>query len=313
MADRGATFINTIIWFVTSPGAEDFGETYRAHFPISDQEAANLRAYAQDLASIRGAGGNRLRLDITFAWLGEADYTIGSPTTGLGYNKDLSASEFISRVAATTDKVVAAVSDVTRPDGVRVVNTIFFEGEVLVPAPGEPNGNPNQGWFVSVVSAAGLLPSVYFAVDGHQYAVFDNGFVDSYYPIVNGHRSMFWVYRALRFMVDHGLPVPPRIELSCYLESGSASYDQVLKRILDDADVTLPTLGAPQLYGVAETYYLADPTLRHEYGGAFATQAAQNSRLERVSFWTTPGLTSAGEQDAAYPFTIEDFLPPRSL
>ena len=318
MADRGATFINTIIWFVTSPGADDFGETYRAHFPMSDQEASNLRAYAQDVAAIRGAGGSRLRLDITFAWLGEADYTIGSPTTGLGYNKDISASAFMSRVATTTDKVVAAVSDVTRPDSVRVVGTIFFKGEVLVPAPGEPNGNPNEGWFltnnyprfVSVVSAAGLQPSVYFAIDGHQYAVFDNSFVDSYYQIVNGHRSMFWVYRALRFMVDHGLPVPSRIELSCYLEQGSTPYDQVLQRILDDADATLPTLGAPRIYGVAETYYLADSIVRLRYGRAFATQAAQNSRLQRVAFWTTPGLASAGEQDTAYPFTIEAFLPP---
>jgi hypothetical protein len=218
---------------------------------MSDQEASNLRTYAQDIATVQGASGNRLRLDITFAYLGAADYTIGSPTTGLGYDRNVSATEFIARVATTTDKVVSAVRDVTRPDGVRVVGTIFFKGEVLVPAPGEPNGNPNEGWFltnnyprfVSVVSAAGLQPSVYFAVDGHQYAVFDNSFVDSYYQIVNGHRSMFWVYRALRFMVDHGLPVPPRIELSCYLEQGSAPYDQVLQRILDDADATLPTLG----------------------------------------------------------------------
>src|SRR5690349_3570853 len=170
MADRGATFINTMIWFVTTPGGSNLGETYRATFPMSDQEAANLRAYAQDVAAIRGASGNRLRLDITFAWLGDADYTIGSPSTGLGYSKNISATDFISRVAATTDKVLAAVSDVTRSDGVQVVNTIFLKAEVLIPGPGELDGNPNEGWFltnnyprfVSVVAAKGIQPAVYF-------------------------------------------------------------------------------------------------------------------------------------------------------
>jgi hypothetical protein len=95
MADRGATFLHTSIWFVTYPGTTNFGQTWRATFPMTDQEAANLRAYAHDVAAIQGAGGSRLRLDIALEWLGASDYTIGSPTTGLGYNKDLSATEFI--------------------------------------------------------------------------------------------------------------------------------------------------------------------------------------------------------------------------
>jgi hypothetical protein len=85
MADRGATFMHTSIWFVTTPGTSNLGETWRATFPITDQEAANLRAYAQDVAAVKGAGGNRLRLDVALMWIGASDYTIGSPTTGLGY------------------------------------------------------------------------------------------------------------------------------------------------------------------------------------------------------------------------------------
>ena len=78
---------------------------------------------------------------------------------------------------------------------------------------------------------------------------------------------------------------------------------------MDDADATLPYLGgAPRLYGVAETWYFTDPSLRLQYGQALATQAAQNLRLERISFWTTPG--AGPEQNAGYPFTFEDFLPP---
>jgi len=315
MADRGATFLQTAIWFVTEPGTTNFGETWRATFPMTDQEAANLRAYAQDVASIQGAGGNTFRLDLALNWLGAADFTIGSPTTGLG-NSNLSATEFISRVQVTTGKVVAAVSDVTRPDGVRLVDRVFLDCGVTIPAPGEPDGNPNEGWFltanypgfVSTVSQPGLTPAVYFNSDFSQAAVLDDSYVDSAYPILNGHRSMFWIYRGMKFMVDNGLPLPSRIDFAGYITSTGASYDQLLQRILDDADATLPSLGAPRAYGAAETYYLADPTQRLQYAQAFAKQAAQSSRLQRVSFWTTPDSGGKGV-NAAYPFTIEDFLP----
>lgn len=75
MADRGATVISTRIWLVTEPGTTNFGETWRATFPLSDQEQANLRAYAQDVATIQGSGGNRLRLDLCLLWLSEPPTT----------------------------------------------------------------------------------------------------------------------------------------------------------------------------------------------------------------------------------------------
>jgi hypothetical protein len=251
-------------------------------------------------------------------WLGAADFTIGSPATGLG-SPAISAADFTSRVQTTIDTVLAAVNDVTRPDGVRVVDTIFFAPEVLIPGPGETDGNPNEGWFlttsypyfVSVVSAKGIRPSVYFWADGNQTDVDDNTYVDSLYPILDGRRSMLWVYRSMKFMADNGLPLPSRIDFSCYVDSTGATYDQLLQHVLDDADATLLSLGAPRLYGAAETYYLADTNVRLQYGQAFATQAAQNTRLQRVSFWTTPGGgPNNEEQNSAYPFTIEDFLPP---
>jgi hypothetical protein len=316
MADRGATFVHTSIWFVTYPATTNFGDTWRATFPMTDQEATNLRAYAQDVAAIQGAGGNRLRLDIALEWLGASDYTTGSPTTGLGYNKDLSATEFISRIKTTTGKVLAAVSNVTHPDGVHVVDTIFFDDEVMIPGPGETDGKANESWFltnnypqfISDATQAGIRPSVYFWADGNQNNVFDSTYVDSLYPTLDGRRSMFWIYRSMKNMVDNGLPLPSRIDFSCYLISTGATYDQILQHILDDADATLPSLGAPKLYGAAETYYLTDPAQRFQYGQAFATQAALNSRLQRVSFWTTPDGGGTGQEEA-YPFTIEDFLP----
>jgi hypothetical protein len=97
MADRGATTISTRIWFVTEPGTTNFGDTWRATFPMTDQEEANLRAYSQDVAAIKGVAGNRLQLDICLLWLGAADYTMGTPTTGLGFTP-VSAAVFTARV-----------------------------------------------------------------------------------------------------------------------------------------------------------------------------------------------------------------------
>jgi hypothetical protein len=110
---------------------------------MNDQEAVNLRAYAQDLAAVQGAEGNRLRLNITLSWLGAGDYTIGSPTTGLG-SSNLPAAEFTSDVQTTIDKVLAAMSDVTRPDGVPAVDTVFLVGEPAIQAPGEVSGTPHR-------------------------------------------------------------------------------------------------------------------------------------------------------------------------
>jgi len=310
MADHGATFIFTHIWFLTEPGTSNLGETERATFPMSDQEQANLRAYAQDVAAVQGSGGNRLYLDIGLFWLGAADYTRGDPTNGLGWTP-LGPAEFTSRVELTTDKVLNAVSDVMRPDGQMVVNTIYLEGEVMIGA------KPNQEWFlithyprfVSRVSQAGLTPAVYFLAAASQADVLDDGYTDALYPILNGHRSMYWIYRSLRFMADQGLVLPQRIDFSCYMTSTGASYSQLIARILDDADATLPSLGAPHSYGAAETFYLLDDMQRRQLGQAFAAQAALRPRFRRVSFWTMPDGGGPGI-NAAYPFAIEDYFPP---
>jgi hypothetical protein len=312
MADRGVTFIHSSIWFVHDP-SQPSGISWQATFPMSDQEQANLTAFAQDVAAMQGASGNRLRLDIALDWLWAADFTMGSPTTGLGA-LNLTAAQYISRLQTTEDKVIAAVSNVLRPDGVRVVDTIYFDTGILIAEAGIPNTNANEQWFlttnyprfVSVLTQAGMRPSVVFVPDCIQSDVFNSGYSDPTYPILDGHNSMFWVYRGINFLVASGLPMPTRIDMACYMTP--APYDQLLQHVLDDADVTLPTLGAPRLYGATETYYLTDPTQRLQYAQAFPTQASQSSRMQRVSFWTTPDGGGKG-QDEASPFTIEDFLP----
>jgi hypothetical protein len=310
MADRGATAISTRIWFVTEPGTSNFGESWRATFPTADQEQSNLRTYAQDVAAIQGWAGNRLRLNLGFLWLGAADYKIGTPSTGLGFTP-ISAAVFTSRVEVTTDKVLSAISGIARPDGVPVVDVIYLNGEVMIGA------KANEDWFmttlyprfISVVNQAGFTPAVYFIVADTEADVLQNNYVDAQYPILNNHRSMFWVYRTMKFMFDQGLPIPARIDFSYYVPSTGTTYPQLLTRVLDDADATLPSLGAAHSYAAAETFYFLDSTQRHQFAQAFATEAAANSRLKTVTFWTSPDGGGAGV-NVAYPFAFEDYLPP---
>ena len=311
MVDRGATVFSTRIWFVTEPGTTNFGEAWRATFPMTDQEQANLHLYAQDVAKLIGSGGNRPRLDICMLWLGAADYTRGDLTSGLGWTP-LTPAVFTARVEQTTDKLLDAVTNVLRPDGVPVVDIIYMEGEVMIGA------KANQDWFltthyprfVSRVSAAGFNPAVYFIT-----ATFLNdqplapGYVDADFPILDGHRTMYWVYRSLNFMVNNGLPIPKRIDFSCYTDPAAGSMPDILARALDDADATLPSLGAPKAYAAAETYYFLDDGMRKTLGQAFASEAAKSPRFQSVTFWTSPDGGGAGV-NAAFPFAIEDYYPP---
>lgn len=311
MADRGATILFTRIWFVTEPGQTDFGESWRATFPLTDLEQANLRAYAQDVAAVQGSGGNRLRLNLCFLYLGTANYLQGSPSTGLGY-VPITAADFAARLQLSTDKVLAAISGVTRPDGVPVVDSLYLDGEIMIGAKANQDWflTTHYPWFVNRVTAAGFRPTVYFIVADTQADLLDNNYIDANYPILNNHRSMFWMYRSLRFMADQGLPIPARLDFSWYIaDPAGAPFAQILARTLDDADATLPSLGAPQLYGLAETHYFLDDTQRRQLGLAISGQAALNPRLQRVCFWTTPDGGGAGV-NIAYPFAIEDYYPP---
>ncbi|CAM2722080.1 unnamed protein product [Rotaria socialis] len=312
ITDRGATFVSLRIWLVAQPnGSAD--PNWQATFPLSDQEKTNLHQYANDVASIQSAiDGHRLRLDVCLLWLGAADYTIGNLTVGFGYFH-LNASEFTLRVEKTVDSVLQALANVKRPDGVLLVQTVYLEGEVMIGA------KANQDWFlathyprfIEVVTNANFTPSVYFLVDGLEKHVLQADYIDAQFPALNGHRSMYWVYRSLNFMKNEKLPLPSRIDFSCYIDRQTATYESLISHIIDDASASLSVLGAPDLYGVAETYYFVDDTQRNEYGQAFAIEALLNPRLDRLSFWTTPDAGGQGV-NVAYPFAIEDFLLPSS-
>jgi hypothetical protein len=321
MADRGATLISTRIWPGLEPGTVNSNGAWIANFPLTMQEQSNLHNFATDVAAVVGVGGNRLRLHVGLLWLGASDYRQGTPATTLGTSQ-ITATEYTRRVEATTDAVIAAVQGISRPDGVPVVEIIYLNGELLISAPTDPDPHfQNTDWFMTAhytrffqaVQAAGFTPSVYFIIQGTQAEFLTPGYVDAVYPDLNGHRSAYWVYRALRFMKDHALPIPARIDFSYYVHdfplAAGVTYAQLLTRALDDADTALTALGIPVTYGVAETYYLADATQRLAYGRSFAAEAAAHSRLHTVTFWTTPDGGGPGV-NTAYPFAIEDYLPP---
>jgi hypothetical protein len=321
MADRGATLISTRLWLVLEPGTPNTQGAWALTFPMASQEQANLRSYATDVAAIVGSGGNRLRLDLCLLWLGAADFTAGSPAAGLG-DTPVSAATYTARVEATTDAVLAAIKAVSRPDGVPVVDLIYLNGEVMIAAPGEVQPKPNEDWFmtthyprfVQVVQQAGFTPSVYFNISDSQADYLTPGYVDLTYPELDGHRSMYWLYRTLHFMHDNSLPLPARIDFSMYVPNdlplnAGTTYAQLIERGLDDADAVLPLLGIASSYGVAETYYFPDPVQRRLFGQAFAAEASSGTRLHSLTFWSTPDGGGSGV-DNAYPFAIEDYLPP---
>jgi hypothetical protein len=308
MADRGANFLCLSIWLVAEPGHKT-DLHWEATFPISDQETLNLHQYAEDVASIQSKiDGHRLHLDVAFGWLGAADYQMGNPIDGFGYS-NLSAAEFTSRVNKTMDNVVQALSNVRHPDGTLLVQTIYLDGEIMIGA------KKNQEWFlttqyprfVQIMANAGFSPAVYFIVDGMEAHILEADYIDALFPALNGHRSMYWVYRGLNFMKNQQLPFPARIDFSCYIDRENATYANLTSHVFNDASASLSVLGAPDLYGVAETYYFMDDTQRKDYGQAFAAEALSNPRLKRLSFWTTPDGGAKGI-DIAYPFATEDYL-----
>jgi hypothetical protein len=309
MADRGASVIKTGVWLVDADQSRVQTEKWRWHFPPNVRELANLRLFAQDVAAVVASDGRRLRLELTTNPQWASVYYVGSPTTTLGY-MNLAPEVWKNHWITTYQTVIDAVHDIIRPDGVQVVERVYLEGEIMVGA------RANTEWFlqqiypgfVSYAMARGLKPSLYFNMGGSEAELLDDGFVDGTYPILSGHRSMYWVYRTLRYLKDSGLHMPDRIDFSTYPNKVSASYATLLQRIYDDADATLPSLGARRWYGAAETFYLPDQAARQELGRAFVEQSNIGNRVSLVNFWTTPDSGGPGVH-AGFPFAIEDYLP----
>ena len=56
---------------------------------------------------------------------------------------------------------------------------------------------------------------------------------------MSGHRSVFWIYRTLKYMAEQGLEVPARIDFSLYPNPPFAFFNDatVVNRVFDDLEV----------------------------------------------------------------------------
>ncbi len=320
MADDGARIISTRIWMVNAAG-DTPSQAYRWNFPPSQQQLENLHQYVQDVSGVVSSSGQRLELDLCLLYLWCAKYTTGSPSTTLG-ECGMSASQYAAAHTATVDGIIDAVAGIYRPDGQHAVARLYLDGEVMTAAGG---GDPatqwekdNQRWFLQTywpgftqkARAAGMIPMLYFLTAPTEDQALDNDFTDSHLPALNGHRSVYWIYRTLKFMTDNGLEIPARIDFSLYPNPPFAISNEatVINRVFDDLEATVgPLLGGNLRYGVAETIYYADTPSRTRVGKALAAERAlRGSNPEFVTFWTTP--YGSGQTDpSGYPFDIDAF------
>ena len=317
MANAGATVLKTYIPMVVLSGTPT--EKWKLHFPPTAQEFANIRQYAQDVAAIQASDGHRLKMTFFMGWFWDASYEIGSPATGLGH-AGLSESQFNTYVVSAYQGLLNNVYDIYRPDGQKVAERVYLAGEVMITVKANAPWffSTHYGNFVSYCNARGVTPTLYFITLPMEADVLDGSFTDYSYPIVSGHKSMYYVYRSLRYLYDNNLPIPDRIDMSMYIYKDNSTYETLCTHMLDDAEATLTSLGARKYFGCVETHYF-DPTSyqgnvdREALGAAFAVERLRNDRLACTIFWTTPPpcdeYGNPRYPAAGYPFQVEDYLP----
>jgi hypothetical protein len=329
LALDGARVVKTQVWFVTDATTGPI--SFALDFPPSAQQLRNLRDYAADVAATSAPDGSPLELYLSDDWLGVADIGQGTPSTTLG-SGHLVPAEYASRVEATLDRELAAVRGLFRADGRPAVTLVYLKSEVAVCAtdddadgaclwPGNSQPFHNMQWFMSRFypgfvakgRAAGLLPSVYFQVNGHERDMLLPGWRDPWYPALDGHITMTWVYRGLHWMRDHGLPLPERIDFTTGVENPIpySSPATVLARVYDDARAVLPEFQqGPLRLGAAEAYYWSDPALTRPQARAFPAERLLSGSLEYVAFW--PQLDLAPPAWDLSPFLLDGAVAPFS-
>ncbi len=301
MAAAGAKLMGTRVWMtsteIAAPGAT--ASSYQVHFPPTAQELANIRQYAKDVAEFG------MKMELTPMRLWAASLDVGTPTTTLGY-ENLKPADFTARMQKAYRTIIDSVYDIKAKDGKPVVDTLYLDGEVQI-------AKKNTDWFlksfytdfVNYAKGKGLNPSVYFLVSTADTYTMQTTWVDTVYPELKGKYAVASPYKTLRFMKDNGMAMPSRVDFSYYILPKTYTTAQLIKRVLDDLDSLMPLVGAPKVYGIAETYYYNEPYLRQGIGWDLA---AARGRLQRTSFWTTWNGGVEG-QAVGFPFAINDYLP----
>jgi hypothetical protein len=304
LASGGARVLKTQIWHVNDPltGVH----TYAFDFPPTAQQLRNLRDYVADVAATATPDGVPMELYLANGWLGASDFTTGTPETTLGSSR-IPAATFVARMTETIDAEFGAIRGVYRPDGLPAVSLYYITIELVVCAtpddadpaclwPGNSQPFHNAQWFMRTLyphfvgkgRSTGVIPSVYFLAGGQESNYLDPSWRDPWYPDLDGHASMTWVYRALRFLREQGLPIPDRIDFTTTANPPLpyTTVATVVARIYDDLQAILPAFQSPPYrYAAAETFYYADPAVRVAGSKPFASERMLARGLEGVMAW----------------------------
>jgi len=304
MADAGATRLKLNLWQVLSPEESD---NWKLGFPLSAADLFNIQTYAQDVANIQAQDGHRLTLLVGLGWLWCAEYTVSIAPGTVG-QCSYDWPEFVSRARQSAAGLLQTLAPIVRPDGVKVVETVYLDGELMIGAKANQEAflTDVYGYFVQQAQALGVNGTAYFLIaSGATDEVFDNGFTDGQYPAINGHKSLYWIYRTTEFMRLNGLPIPDRLDVSFYPHNmGSYTYAQVIHRVWDDLQAVYPT----HTVGVVETYYFPDQIQRRALGQAYANEYLARGMPTQTVFWTTPNGGGDGV-NVGYPFVFADYQP----
>lgn len=314
-ADAGAGLIKTNLWLVDDP-ANRSNEAWRFAFPVTPQELQNLREYATDVANTRSVDGRFLELDFTLGWLGCANYHHGVPSTTVG-DCQMSWNDFLTHAQETLNGLLNSVGTIRRADSQLVVKHFYLDGEVMVGFPHPEKMNTEAfllalyPFFVQQATALGITPAVYFQTEFEAPGILDDNFVPPE-PALRNHRSIAWLYRSVEFLRTHGLPIPPRLDISFYPTSPTRDYATLIRRVWDDLQAVYPEMPV----GVVETLYPMDPTDRQAFGQTFANEFQARGMPRRIAFWTTPdgGSWDGGvtRVNGAFPFDLSAYLLPDS-
>jgi len=280
MKQRGITTISTRIWLNwVNPNPTYFNGTYyHHHLPITEQEAANLRQYVQDVADI---GGLNLSFDLLYGgwYVQEIKIATGCSNQDCPVDKTFPSSQLVSAYKTSIDKIINSVSDITNKDGTKTVNKIYLDGEVVTTNPPIDNySSAFHRWFMkdsglyayllSKASAAGIEPATYFWL----YVYSD---ADTY------------LYNTLKYFKDNSIPIPDRIDISFYTGL-SPNPSNAVNSFFNELDKNLAkNAGKNVKYYIQETDYQSDPV-----SGLRSLQAWRDNfyraNFTGVNFWTTP-------------------------
>ena len=153
-----------------------------------------------------GAGGNRLRLDPCLLWLGAADYQIGSPRRGSAGHRSPRRSSPLASIRRRTRSSLRSPAC-----GARTASSSSTRSTSRARS-GSDTGPTRSGSSPRITPAlrrpglqAGFRPRVLQRLR-HRGELLTEGYEDADYPILNGHRSMFW---GLPEPEVHGRPGAP--------------------------------------------------------------------------------------------------------